>query len=485
MKSKNYSLAIIFSLCLLFSGHLIGQEMNGLTFSGYGGITSAIQNPALLTGSKVFMDINLVGANATASNDIAYFLPENRTISKFLTMDSLQLNDGNFKYNRSYNYFDNTDQKYLSSNFRVMGPSLMLQYEHHAFGLSTSIRSMHSGNNIPYEMPMIMYEGLHYEAFHGKEYDDYNYGFVSMTWSEIALSYAYDMINYYDNKFTVGITVKGILGHEAGYVAIDHANFIVQNKDDVEFIDLDAEIGFSLPYDSKTGAIDIEPLVRGYGAGVDVGFVFTKKESIFDHQGYRKLCTKPYQDYKFKFGLSILDIGSVVFSQKTELHEFEDASSNWVKYDTTRFSGFGETLRKYSDALYGDPDASYAGDRITIGLPTAVSMQFDYKMKEKYYLSAMWIQPLRFNLHSLWRPAQVAVIPRYETRYVGVSLPLSLYNYSEPRIGLAVRFYSLTIGTDRLGALVGMSKFTGADIYFSLKFNIEQGVCWNLGGYEW
>lgn len=467
---------------LLFASpaNLKSQETNALTLSDYSGISGAMINPALMTGSKVFLDVNIIGANAHASNNMAYFLPENKTLGKIIRFDTLNLNDGGFKYGRNYNYIDNENSKYLASNVKAMGPSGMVQINHHAIGLSTNFRSVNGGNNIPYEIPIILYEGLEFEKYQGQEFDEYNYSFVSMTWSEIGLSYAYDLVNYYDDKFTVGITAKALFGHEGGYVAMSHANFIIHDKKSIDFKDVDAEIAYSIPYDEASNTLDINPLIRGYGAGFDLGIVYTKKTSVYDHPGDRGICSKPYQDYKYKIGFSVLDIGSISFNKKVESHKFEDASLYWDDYDTTHFLGVSKMLKTYSEAFYNDPEHTYQGDKMKIGLPTTISLQVDYQVRKDVYIAAMWMQPVRFNLHTLWRPAQIAVIPRYETRYIGVYMPFTLYNYSEPRLGLAIRVSSLTIGTDWLGSWTGISNFQGTDIYFSLKFNIEKGNCFSF-----
>ena len=481
MSSISVKIATFLFISLIsINTSLSGQDMIGLTFSEYSGITGTAVNPALMTGSKVFLDVNILGGHAGASNDMAYFLGENNTIKKFVSSDTIQLNDGPFLYNRNYNYYNNTKNKYLALNARLLGPSGMLQFNHHAIGLTTGVRSMHGGNHIPYEMPIVFYEGLEFPDYHGVEFDDYNYSFVSMTWSEIGISYAYDIVNYYDDKLTVGITAKALFGHEGGYVAIDHANFIVHDANTVEFIDLDAEIGYSIPYDEQSNKFDVDPIIRGYGAGIDIGFVYTKKESIYDRNGTRGICSKPYQEYKYKFGFSILDIGSITFNKGAIKHTYEDANLYWHDYDTTHFLGFNNTLRTYSEAFYNDPDKSYSGNSIKIGLPTVISFQLDYHVREKVYISALYMQPIRFNLHTLWRPSQIAITPRYESKYFGASLPISLLNYKEPRIGLALRFYSLTMGTERFGSWLGISDFTGMDIYFSLKFNIEKGNCFSF-----
>lgn len=70
----------------------------------------------------------------------------------------------------------------------------------------------------------------------------------------------------------------------------------------------------------------------------------------------------------------------------------------------------------------------------------------------------------------------LVVTPRFESRWWGASLPLSILNYEQVRIGLAARLAFLTIGTDHLLSFVGQKKLSGTDFYLSLKIN-----AFNLG----
>ena len=63
---------IILAFSLFFSLGLSGQEQLGQIFSSYSGISPLQINPALMTGSRVFVDLNVVGANSSFSNDIIY-----------------------------------------------------------------------------------------------------------------------------------------------------------------------------------------------------------------------------------------------------------------------------------------------------------------------------------------------------------------------------------------------------------------------------
>jgi len=56
-------------------------------------------------------------------------------------------------------------------------------------------------------------------------------------------------------------------------------------------------------------------------------------------------------------------------------------------------------------------------------------------------------------------------------------MPVSLYEWRYPRMGFAVRWEVLTIGSDNLGGFFGFSDFTGMDIYFAIKINFAKGNC--------
>ncbi len=463
----------------LFSSlHTRGQEMLGVAFSIYSGISSASLNPALLTGTRVYMDVNLLTGNVAMANDMIFFAPDNRTILKAIKLDTNVFNGPYYGGNRSYDYYRDGKNKYFSIAAKLIGPSIMIQADRHAFGLTTSTRSFHSGNHIPYSMPVIIYEGLYYKPYHGIERDDYDYSVTSMTWSEIGLSYAYNFYDLYSNRFTFGVTLKALAGYQGGYIDMRNANYVIIDDRSVDFKNIDADIAYALPVDyGEDLIINTSPLFKGYGAGMDIGLVYTKLKSTLVYERDEKICARPYNDYLFKVGISFLDLGSISFTKNTELHRFDNVSKEWIDFDTIEFRGIRGNMQTYSTGFYGDPDASLIGNELTVGLPAAVSLQFDYHLKQRVYLGGMWMHPLRFNARTLWRPAQLAFVPRYEHRMLGVSVPVSLFNYRDPRIGIAVRFFSLTMGTDRLGSLLGLSNFNGMDFYFSIRFNINKGAC--------
>jgi len=219
------------------------------------------------------------------------------------------------------------------------------------------------------------------------------------------------------------------------------------------------------------------PIVKGVGESLDIGLVYTKTESSKPLVDKRRICAQPFQAYKYRIGFSVMDIGGITFNKKAAVQSFNDVNAYWQEFDTINFRGVNSFVEMLSGVFYGDSTASYSGSKFRIGLPAKISLQFDYKISENFFVAALWSQPIQINLQSLYSTPLLSVIPRFEKRYIGVSIPMSLYNYRKPVIGLAVRFYSLTVGTEMLNSWFGFSDLTGVDIYFSLKISLEKGRC--------
>ena len=117
------------------------------------------------------------------------------------------------------------------------------------------------------------------------------------------------------------------------------------------------------------------------------------------------------------------------------------------------------------------------GNSIKVGLPTALSVQMDINYTGNWYINGILIYPLMLRSAGIVRPAQLAVTPRYETDHFEVDLPVSMYDFKRPRIGISMRLFFLTIGTDKLGGFFNLSDFTGMDFYMALKWNFLKGQC--------
>ncbi len=109
-----------------------------------------------------------------------------------------------------------------------------------------------------------------------------------------------------------------------------------------------------------------------------------------------------------------------------------------------------------------------------MSLPTALSLQFDYNINDAVFINTTWVQRINFGSNpGIRRMNMLAVSPRYETDQVEVALPVQLLEYSQPAIGLMMRYRSIFAGTDQLGSTMGLTRLNGADLYLGFKMNIQ------------
>jgi hypothetical protein len=279
------------------------------------------------------------------------------------------------------------------------------------------------------------------------------------------LSYAYTFYKKRKDMLMGGISIKKFLSIGGAAANIYNMDFNVRNDSLLSVFELEAD-GMVTP--------DPQLYAKG-GMGLDLGFTYQKMMS--DCSSYypnSKRMGCRYLPYKYKLGFSIMDIGSVKFDEdNVQFAGYSFQSYDWLQYsdqDVDEDNPLNVFQNQESSIDEGRVKKPYK-----IHLPTYISAQGDYNLwASRVYANAAIVQalPISRNKFGVRRANSLMVGVRYESRIFDVSIPLSLYEYRTPQIGLAVRVYCLTIGTDKLFHLMGNSKLYGGDIYAHLKIPI-------------
>ena len=381
---------------------------------------------------------------------------------------------------RNFYRYDNTRRKDFFINLRINGPGATVLWGDHGFGLQTSVRSVTSLRNIPNDLANFMYLGLNYKPQQNINYKtNKRFSIAQMSWLEAGLSYAYKVYGHGFNRIDAGISIRKLFGLAGMYAVVDDLDYIVLDDSTMQINNLDATYAFSLPldYNSNSMAISTDPLFSGGGWGFDIGVTYTRLKKQHQKQYFDKLCGQQYEDYIYRIGVALIDIGGITFKDRAQKYTIDNQASYWENLTHFDFQTINQLMDTISYQFYGDPTASYAGDKFTLWLPTALSIQGDYHYRNNWYVNGSLIFPVPFSKASLSRPAQLAVTPRYESYWFEANLPVSLYDWNQLRMGLSLRFYILTIGTEKLGTYFGLSNFSGMDLYFSIKVPLQKGSC--------
>ncbi len=448
---------IVIILLFLVSG-LNAQEQFGASSSNYTPTLSVFTNPSSMLDSKTWLDIHIIGAGAYVNNNMVYV--ENSGVLPLIRQRDRQFDNNSVKFNR-----DRNNYKAYNRNFVNVLSGVWSQGDH-AAGLFFNARSFTMARGISGDLVGMIDSSLAgFSVAKNQPFDFSNMYLSSVNFGEIQLSYGYTFYKKKRDMLMGGISVKKFIPIAGAAAQVNELRFNLAS--DTSFNYLFANMDAMYVQQSAK-------FLKG-GMGLDLGVTFQKMEA--DCRSYQPNSKKMgcrTLHYKYKLGVSVLDIGSVKFnkddvqSQGVRINEPNLYYSNYDQINTDTIFQAIQTL----DTILGDEDIRNVNK---IHLPTALSVQFDYNVWDsKVYAFGSLMQglPISQNKFGLRRANSLMVGARFESRFFDIALPISLYDYTTPQIGLSMRIYCLTIGTDKLLSLFGNTNLYGGDIYAHVKIPI-------------
>jgi hypothetical protein len=475
------TLVLIF--ILLSFKPLLAQEMLGIVNSSYAGITGSVINPAVTVTSPFYLDINLIVGDIFAENNYIYLAKEEYRFSRFFSKNPDYPTHGTDSSMIAYDYYNTKDKKAFASE-RFIGPSFAITVGRHSFGIVTGARAFMSTKHVPYDIAKFAFERFKlpveaadlYNTQFSHDKDIYN---AEMAWAEIGFNYSYVFKQEAQEYWAAGITIKDLFGYAGSYLNIQSLDYKVFDQDSLRISNLNAEAGYSLPINYETNDFMKEPRFRGKGLGIDLGVIYQKKKTEVQPEKVRKLCSQNYTPYQYKIGVSLLDIGRIRYKENAELLVFNNIDTTWSDITYNDYTTVRDLTNLLGNQFYGDTNTLIQGNEITIALPTALSVQADVNFYKNWFINGTLVLPLQFSNSGLRRPSLLAVTPRYETALFDISMPVSLFDWTDPRIGLSARFMWFFVGTEKLSGFFHYQDFTGLDFYFGAKISLLKGHCRN------
>lgn len=435
-KSKSRSLPIYIALLMLFySTSLRAQEFIGLVIDNYTPANGMQLNPSSIVDQKPWLDIQLIGLGAHVTNNFASI------------QQSTLLNVSGYN---SIGVDLKKENGWAQLNLLVTGPSASLSMGKYAFGIHTAIRAMANAHNIP-----VAYAELYTSDPDLIEdstiFKVNNTRVKTLAWGEIGLTAGTILYKFDKHLITGGLNINRLLGLQSLAFFIDHGSMMVVDSRGY-LLDGNGKYGFANP---------------GFtvGGGWSVGVGFTYKRMLSDVSSYiphgRSFGCHTLA-YKWKFSVSIVDVGGVRIKRNSGYNKFK-ASDN-------------ADADAYLAALEGGGDFSGVpldGVKYTAWLPVGINAQFDYNVQNGIFLNGLVTQ--RASLPSSYGPERANLLglsARYERKHFMVMLPVSLENFRDPHLGIALRLSVLTLGTEHIFPYFIRSDIHTADFYFALRLRL-------------
>jgi len=508
MNARKSFLFLVVFVTICFSANCVkAQSLVGKT-DNYAGSQSLSLNPSAMSVSYLYADFGL-NVGVTGYNNYFFYRSFDMVKTVFDSTYKVKytkdvsglprLFDVDFKYGstKPVNMNVSTDINIFNGMYNIDG--------RHSIGFFIRNRSNVGVENLSAKMIEMFVVGTHHnykasETYLNKDTTVYYNQYVGdyenkdvnvgiMEWSEIGLSYSQIVVDVPGGDLSVGANLKFALGHAAMAMALDKFDFSVKSDDDGVINDsllyvnaAKGSVAYSLPlsYDKAFvggGVVSdkASDYFRGFGCGIDVGLTYIHKRNNAVSRRISRVCESQPIDYDWKIGLSLLDLGAVKFTSNAEQSRYDATQKIINKNSFDNVKSFHAMIDSVNVAL----GSTRENQAFWMGMPTSLSLQFDYSFNQNFYLNAVVIQPIRFMKYHASREAQLMVAPRYESRLFDVSLPVTLVNYERVLLGASFRVAFLTIGTQNLLNLIGVGNAYGLDVYVALKFNFNKGRCFS------
>jgi hypothetical protein len=477
-ETKNHVLKKFIAILLLSGLPLlsIAQELSGFSVSDYSGIQRGYLNPASIINSRKYVDVMFADAGLFFQNNYLYIPSQDYSPRRLVNFDfpTYPETGGPFLDD----YVPGNKAAFIQS--RTGGPSAMLIAGNQAFSVTSSFRTITSIHRLPVDIAKFTIEGINFEPQQNIRYThDQLMKTASVSFAEISFGYANTFYRQADERIAAGLSISRLLPYHGLYVETDFTDYMTPQSDTLIFYGVNGTGGFTVPVDYNDNSfLGLADPVRGRGFSMSAGIVYTRLIASTSARAYRNLCAFPFDDYIFRIGLSILDLGRLNYDRGVESLVFDNIDTTWVGIGSVEFTSLNQFLGVLNNELGGGPNSLSGPEEFRVSLPTTVSLQYDYNFRNNFYLNTVWLQYLPVLNSQIHRPSFLSVIPRYATSFYELAMPLNLYDYKQPMIGLSFRVLYLSVGTGNLPGLLGWGRdFDGLDFYASLQFGILKGNC--------
>lgn len=457
MRQKLIAVGIGLCLCLT----ALAQYDLGVGNSNYSGIQGTRINPAVAAGSPLRWEVDGLSVDVLYDNTFVY-TPKG-AVPAFGFKSILKGIVDNTHFATHYQPGDPGKRYQFTLSSEILGPSFRLSLgDQQSIGFTIAARGYVNIRNLPGTTAQNAWAYLQESDLWNRALSDNSTRLNGMGWLQYGLNYSAILFDDGNNQWKAGIGLNYLQGLVAAYVKNTHLNYTVADTALIAFTNSSVDYGRT-DYDSYRKIRDYGDLNHGHGFSADLGVVYVHAAD-----------TRRPDDYHYRLGISVMDLGAINFNRNAAAFHLQTAGGVFDHWHQDALMSNAVIDKTLSAVFYqGDSSASRTAGHFTMALPTAISIQGDYKVAAHYFVNATLVKGLGHgDQQGVVQPDIYSFTPRYESQWWDVSIPLSLLYYGQwrARVGLAVRAGYIFFGGDAPVGLLSLGNMQGVDFYAGARF---------------
>lgn len=473
------------------------------------GINQALLQPAAIVDSHFERDFSILGFNSDIFNDAM------RYRSEWLLNPIAILTNNRWWDEHTYLDAPNGKDKNFFMSQSVIGPGFLVSIgEKDAVGFLFRLRSITNTDDLSEPLFRSIYTGYEESEYWNKWYFDHQMRSVQHIYGDYGIIYARQLLNNGPHFLKAGATVKFLHGIASAYVQTDSLFSYIHGdagggEKPVSWNSPNTYGGLSGNWGQYDDAGNYDysinyKMTAKPSVGLDIGIVYEfrprYKQYFYNVDGNRYLVRKDRNKYLLRLGVSILDIGRLKYKKEYNSYDLAAAFTSdylvryqngdnsipdntyWLDADKASFSfleyvNFVDTLnQRYLSNRGVTKDPEDKGE-FTIWLPTTISIQVDAKIYRYIYVNLTTFNSLNQGYNKAPRShvmSNYSITPRFEHKWLTVSIPVQYNQYNKVSVGLGVRTAFVYFGINNLFSAI-IKDSNALNIYIGAKFPVFKG----------
>ena len=507
------------------------QDFLGYRQSNHAGVAAGDNNPAEWADSPYRVDVTLAAGSFNMYNNYVYMNTKNMPYwwtqafksgdpavdawqsdpkyGDIISADSAAYYQGLNPSQGNFFEFDNPKRKprnsFMSTEIDVL--NFLVSFKDNTMSVTggLKVRSMLNVDHFSSDLITLINNNLDYTDLHGLDLKDELVNISFNAWAEYNAGFAMVLYDGEEHFLKGGIKLKFLQGMGSMYLYTKDVDYNFLNGDTLASISGNFNYGYSANIDSwlegspPTKLGDVYNLESKLGFGGDIGFVYEFrpkwKDYKYDMDGKTNIWRHDHNKYLLKCGIAINDLGGMNYAKSPYSHNFsanvvattptqmlslfqfsDDTEQGWVTSagDTLSFLG---SLSANLDTLVDNDQGTYTDDdkrKYYMTLPTHMNFFVDYHIWKDFYVD-LNLQ-LGFQMNGVQAkvryPTLIALTPRYDFAWAGVSVPISYSKMSGFKVGACLLAGPMVIGTGDLKWIFAPGKdwkVRGVNLYAGLN----------------
>ena len=459
------------------------QSFSALQNSNYSGVNGIYTNPASVTLMTHKRSANIGGLGFEVNNDYATLnAPFSLWDLMNASVDPQYKNaQGKVQWNDEWIQSDpNKSEINVNMSYEFRGPAYVNQYGRFVWGTATRTRSQASINNMSVGMWDFAKQWVDSQRIiNPLEITSYNFKASANSYQEISAVFGYRIINTSKLKMGFAGTFKGILGLGSMNIQNTGVKFNATGMDTLEMSEGYMELAYTdnnlmkqLFRGVVSGSMPGLSNITGFGYGFDLVLSFEVGSDMETSLNARE----GFKDYRFRFGASVLDLGSIGYRNQNEGFIIDAQESPYkLALNTPEFvqvaSQGSQAILDYAIEKAREQGTLKSNNQITqVELPTTLQIQAYWRIVQGIFVAAHWQQALRFGEKlEFAQSSSLCVVPRFEHKWFEVAVPLRYQStFNRWSFGAHLRTGPVFIGTDNMANIFKTAPYSGMTFYMGI-----------------